>query len=184
MRLIAATNQPLAEATLQGHFRSDLLYRLKILHLQLPPLRDRAGDAERLARHFVDVLCAKYRLPVKAFDPATLAWIGEYAWPGNVRELENWVHRELLMADGTLICNGHAATSTHGAADEHVTPEVTSFQCAKAEAVRVFEHDYVLSTLRRAEGNVTRAAQLAGKERRAFGKLLKKHGIDRQTLDD
>ena len=183
VRLIAASNQPLAEATLQGRFRSDLLYRLKILHLQLPPLRARVGDAQRLARHFVDVLCVKYRLPVKTFDPATLAWIHEYAWPGNVRELENWVHRELLMADGAQISAGDAATNAHAGADEQLTSEVTSFQCAKAEAVRVFEHAYVLSTLRRAEGNVTRAAQLAGKERRAFGKLLKKHGIDRQTLD-
>ena len=182
VRLIAATNQPLAEATRLGRFRGDLMYRLKILHLELPPVRDRPGDAERLARHFAGVFCAKYRMPVKTFDAATLAWIGRHPWPGNVRELENWVHRELLMADGLTI---HASFDVRSG--ERLTPEaadIADFQHAKAEAVRRFERDYVLAVLRQARGNVTRAAHIAGKERRAFGKLLKKHGIDRQALQD
>ena len=182
VRRVAATNQPLADATQQGRFRCDLMYRLKILHLELPPLRARSGDAERLAQHFVGVFCAQYRLPVKTFDTATLAWIRSYAWPGNVRELENWVHRELLMADGLTI--RAMLERPHGCADAPSPPEIANFQRAKAEAVRLFERDYVLTVLRQAQGNVTRAAQIAGKERRAFGKLLKKHGIDRQSLAD
>ncbi|HJV62572.1 MAG TPA: sigma-54 dependent transcriptional regulator [Albitalea sp.] len=180
VRVIAATNQPLAEATQQGRFRSDLLYRLKILHLVLPPLRERAGDAERLAQHFVTELCAKYHLPPKQFDAATLHWIGRHPWPGNVRELENWVHRELLMADGLTI---RVTLDTAERADT-LLPAIgtASFQHAKAEAVRAFERDYVLAVMRQAGGNVTRAAQIAGKERRAFGKLIKRLGIDRQAF--
>lgn len=186
VRLIAATNQPLGDATQQGRFRPDLLYRLKILHLQLPPLRTRAGDAERLARHFVGLFSAKYHLAPKVFDEPTLAWIRSYPWPGNVRELENWVHRELLMADGPII---HAVPAPDDVPPGTDAPaprpaEPCSFQRAKAEALRLFEHDYVLDVLRRTQGNVTRAAQLAGTERRAFGKLLKKHRIDRLSVAD
>ncbi|HJW11507.1 MAG TPA: sigma-54 dependent transcriptional regulator [Albitalea sp.] len=180
VRLIAATNQPLADAAQQGRFRSDLMYRLKILHLELPPLRERPGDAEQLARHFAAVFCAKYRMPLKSFDAATMAWIARHPWPGNVRELENWVHRELLMADGLTIRAMPPASAD--APEQTDAPAIANFQHAKAEAVRRFEHDYVLAVLRQASGNVTRAAQIAGKERRAFGKLLKKHGIDRQSV--
>ncbi|HJV97178.1 MAG TPA: sigma-54 dependent transcriptional regulator [Albitalea sp.] len=180
VRLIAATNQPLADAAQLGRFRSDLMYRLKILHLELPPLRERPGDAEQLARHFAAVFCAKYRMPLKSFDAATMAWIARHPWPGNVRELENWVHRELLMADGQTIRAMPPASAD--APEQTDAPAIANFQHAKAEAVRRFEHDYVLAVLRQASGNVTRAAQIAGKERRAFGKLLKKHGIDRQSV--
>ena len=179
-RLVAATNYPLADAAQQGRFRCDLMYRLKILHLELPPLRERSGDAEQLAQHFVAQLCAKYRLPLKRFDEAALAWIRSHPWPGNVRELENWVHRALLMADTLTIRTPLDTTSVESGA----APGIDNFQHAKAAAVRRFEHDYVLSVMRKAGGNVTRAAQIAGKERRAFGKLVKKYGIDRQILED
>jgi two-component system, NtrC family, response regulator GlrR len=183
VRVVAAANQPLAEATEAGHFRRDLMYRLKILHVQLPPLRERTGDAERLAQHFVCTLCAKYNLPPKTFDARTLAWIRAQRWPGNVRELENWVHRELLMSDSLIISAMLDPCSSQPPCDEG-DAGIASFQRAKAEAVRQFERGYVLTVLRQAQGNVTRAAQLAGKERRSFGKLLKKHGIDRQALAD
>ena len=181
-RLVAATNQPLADATQQGRFRCDLMYRLKILHIELPPLRERTGDAEQLAQHFVTQLCAKYRLPLRSFDPSTLAWIRSHGWPGNVRELENWVHRELLMADGlTIHASLGPATLEHGVVE---VCGIDHFRRAKAVAVRQFERDYLLAVMRQTSGNVTRAAQIAGKERRAFGKLIKKHGIDRRALDD
>jgi DNA-binding NtrC family response regulator len=179
VRVIAATNQPLSEATQQGRFRCDLLYRLNVLHLVLPALRERGGDAELLAQYFVAALCTKYSLAPVTFDSATLTWIRTYSWPGNVRELENWVHRELLMADGPLICK--AATAV-GPRAEFPRLVATNFKHAKQEALRTFERDYVLAVMRQTGGNVTRAAQLAGKERRAFGKLIKKHGIDRQKL--
>jgi DNA-binding NtrC family response regulator len=179
VRVIAATNQPLGALAQDGRFRCDLLYRLKILHLVLPPLRARTGDAELLARQFVGTLCDKYQLPRKQFDAATLAWVRGYAWPGNVRELENWVHRELLMADGPVICAALPARTGEEAA---AGKALCSFRQAKAEVLRAFERDYALVVMRQAGGNVTQAARLAGKERRAFGKLIKKHGIDPQNL--
>ena len=181
-RLIAATNRPLADATQQGRFRGDLMYRLKILHLELPPLRERSGDAVQLAQHFITRLCAKYRLPLKCLDAATLVWIGQHHWPGNVRELENWVHRALLMSDGLAINARLDMTSPKPNAPSNA--EIDNFQRAKAAAVTRFERDYVLTVMRQTGGNVTRAAQIAGKERRAFGKLIKKHGIDRESLGD
>ena len=182
VRFVAATNQPLADATHLGHFRSDLMYRLKILHLVLPPLRERLGDAELLAQYFVTQLCAKYRLPSKRFDATTLAWIRGHSWPGNVRELENWVHRMFLMADGSTI---HVMLDSITALPSvALAPGIDNFQHAKAEALRQFEHNYMLIVMRQAGGNVTRAAQIAGKERRAFGKLIKKHGIDCHALAD
>jgi len=181
VRLIAATNQVLDDAVQHSRFRADLLYRLRILHLRIPSLRERGGDAEQLARHFVGVYCAKYGFPPKVFDEESLAFIRRHRWPGNVRELESWVHRELLMADG-LLMRPAGQRSTEAGALLDAAGALESFCDAKAEAVRCFERAYVISALRQAEGNVTRAARLAGKERRAFGKLLKKHGIDRQVL--
>ncbi|HUG24189.1 sigma-54 dependent transcriptional regulator [Piscinibacter sp.] len=179
-RVIAATNQPLDELIVRREFRSDLLYRLKILHLVLPPLRERAEDVELLARHFVGRLQSRYGGPERDIHPETLQWLRRYEWPGNVRELENWVHRRFLMSSGRMI--------TH---DDRLPPPATSgtvpalplvcFQRAKAEAVQRFERDYLLRVMHETDGNVTRAAQLAGKERRAFGKLLKKHGIGRAS---
>jgi len=175
-RLIAATNRPLSDATAAGQFRADLLYRLQILKIELPPLRARGGDAELLALHFIERYRTKYGLPATTLAPETLAWLRSHPWPGNVRELENWIHRELLMADGPQIRLRHDTPSPD---DER--PPLGKFQRAKSEAVSRFERDYALEVLKRANGNVTLAAQLAGKERRAFGKLLKKHGIDRST---
>ncbi|MEO5658425.1 MAG: sigma-54 dependent transcriptional regulator [Polaromonas sp.] len=181
VRVIAASNRALTPIAQDGRFRSDLLYRLKILHLVVPPLRERTGDAELLALQFVATLCAKYKLPRKQFDAATLAWVRGYSWPGNVRELENWVHREMLMADGQTI---RAVPSASNNEQETACCVTSSFQHAKAEALRTFEHDYTLIAMRQAGGNVTQAARLAGKERRAFGKLIKKHGIDPHKLGD
>jgi DNA-binding NtrC family response regulator len=127
------------------------------------------------------VYCAKYGLPAKTFDEESLAFIRRHRWPGNVRELESWVHRELLMADG-LTMRPAGQTSLERGAVPDAAAALESFCDAKAKAVRCFERAYVISAMRQAEGNVTRAARLAGKERRAFGKLLKKHGIDRQLL--
>jgi DNA-binding NtrC family response regulator len=175
VRILAATNRPLELAVQEGRFRADLMYRLKILHVHLPALRERPDDTELLASHFVRVLCGKYGLPEKRIEPATLDWLRRQSWPGNVRELENWVHREILMADGSTISRSDATPTA--AVSAH-----TNFQNAKAEALRLFEHDYVVGVLRQSGGNVTKAAQIAGKERRSFGKLVKKLGIDRMEL--
>lgn len=181
VRLIAASNRALEPLVAAGLFRQDLLYRIKVLHVRLPPLRERGDDALRLARHFAERYARKYGGAVKDFDAATQDWIAHNAWPGNIRELENWVHRAVLMCDGTTI---HEAPAAPGAGPRHAAPAdpLPPYQQAKAQALEAFERDFLLRALRAAGGNVSEAALLVGKERRAFGKLLKKHSIDRQAL--
>lgn len=176
VRIVAASNRPLDALVAQQAFRADLLYRLKILHLLLPPLRARVEDIEPLAEHFVASFAAKYGRAPRTLHPATRAWLRLHPWPGNVRELENWVHRQFLMCPGEFLC--HEPPSAAALDDTmRPSPAASGFAQAKAEAVRRFECDYLQRVLDEAGGNVTRAARLAGKERRAFGKLLKKHGI-------
>ncbi len=179
VRLLAAANRPLQMLVEQREFRADLMYRLNILHLVLPPLREREGDAELLAERFVQLLATKYRCAPKPLHPDTRTWLVRQPWPGNVRELESWVHRQFLM------CGGEHIVHTEGLAVAD-TPKpgcpttLARYQQAKAEALLRFESEYLAHALNISHGNVTRAAALAGKERRAFGKLLKKHGIAAQ----
>ncbi|MBX3637940.1 MAG: sigma-54-dependent Fis family transcriptional regulator, partial [Rubrivivax sp.] len=185
VRLIAASNRALEPLVAAGLFRQDLLYRIKVLHVLLPPLRERGDDALRLARHFAERYARKYGGAVKDFDAATQQWIARNAWPGNIRELENWVHRAVLMCDGATI---HASDEPPANAPEPAPPDAAAaaplppYQQAKAEALEAFERDFLLRALRASGGNVSEAALLVGKERRAFGKLLKKHAIDRHAM--
>lgn len=182
VRVVAASNRPLAALVEEGAFRADLMYRLKILHLVLPPLRERIGDIQLLAAHFIRCFSTKYGLPAKTLSAQTLQWLCSQPWPGNIRELENWVHREFLMGGGYPAQQPQPrATMPAAATADCDDSALMRFQVAKAEAVRVFEQDYLQRALRQADGNVTRAAQMVGKERRAFGKLLKKHGIERDA---
>jgi two-component system, NtrC family, response regulator GlrR len=182
VRLIAAANRPLEAGVDHGEFRADLLYRLKILYLLMPPLRERGDDVLLLAQHFVRVFAGKYGLSEKPLHAHAIAWLRGSRWPGNVRELENWVHREFLMCDGSEI-GAHLPAPGADACASAALNALACFRTAKAEAVRRFECEYLQRALREAQGNVSQAARLAGKERRAFGKLLKKHGIGRGVLE-
>jgi two-component system response regulator GlrR len=181
-RVIAATNQPLLALVEAGAFRSDLLYRLNIIRLRVPPLRDRRGDIPLLARHFLAFFCARYELPAKRLHPGSMSWMLQYPWPGNVRELESVIHRNVLLCDGDEIELDEALGSPLHAA-EAAAVGYPDFQSAKARAIIDFERGYLLQLLSETHGNVSAAARLACKERRSLGKLLKKHGIDRHTGD-
>jgi len=177
-RIIAASNRPLHHAVASGCFRADLLYRVNILSLRVPPLRERAGDVALLARHCAERFCVQYGLAHKTFEAATLDWLCARDWPGNVRELENCVHRLVLLADGDDVIRHQDVDAV--AADGGASPR--SFHEAKALAIAQFERRYLAELLAHADGNVSAAARLAQKERRAFGKLLKKHGIGRTSF--
>ena len=143
----------------------------------MPTLRERAGDVQLLATHFLRDLNRRYGKPHKVFANEFLGSLECHAWPGNVRELENVVHRAYLMADGELI--GVPPRNTRH--DSSLPRDSAgTFRAAKALAVTGFEREYLKNLLHRAAGNVSSAPRLAGMERRALGKLLKKHGIDRQ----
>ncbi len=180
LRVIAASNQPLQRLVEEGRFRRDLLYRVNVFDLSLPPLRSRDGDVETLAHHFIAWYSRLYGIAPKRLHPETLESLRRYAWPGNVRELENWIHRELLLTEDDEI-HTHVDRAWYDARGDTGAQQepLADFRAAKARAMAEFEGAYVARVLAEAGGNVTIAARIAGKERRSFGKLLKKLGIDR-----
>lgn len=180
VRIVAASNRSLEDEICAGRFRQDLYYRLNLIGLEVPPLRMRAGDVHLLATHFLQQCSERYQLPQKCLHHRTVSWFEQYGWPGNVRELENLLHRECLLCDedelhidapGNLMSSS-METSTGDSKALHLT-----YQAAKAHALHEFDRIYLTQLIQHTQGNVTKAAQLAGKERRAFGKLLKRYHI-------
>lgn len=178
VRVLAACNTSLAAQAERGTFRADLLYRLKILCLELSPLRDRSGDIEELATWFLAACDKRFGLGARTLHPDSLAWMGRYHWPGNIRELENLLYREYLLSEGPVIrIDPPKAMSLPGPGTLEPSPGEMTFHRAKAKAVEAFERAYLVGLLGLAGGNVSLAARLAGKERRSLGKLLKKYGL-------
>lgn len=183
VRIVVASNADLGKLSEQGKFRTDLLFRLKIIYLMLPPLRERQGDAALLANYFLQICAEKFNRGDKTLHPETLAWFDQYCWPGNIRELENLIAREYLLEEGAVIhFESPALTGNEryvGIDRRQTNLTHTSFSEAKNREIEKFEQNYLTEALTKAHGNITKAAQLAGKERRAFGKLIKKYGLDK-----
>ncbi|HEU4778500.1 MAG TPA: sigma-54 dependent transcriptional regulator [Steroidobacteraceae bacterium] len=184
VRIIAASNRPLKDAVEEGSFRADLFYRLNVLSIEIPPLRARCGDAQLLAEHFLREFAVRHSVPCKSLDAATLAWFGRYTWPGNVRELENMLQREFLLGDGAELRIAPPRVHSVAAPPAGEGAQNESYRAAKSRALEEFDRDYLQRILRESGGNVSKAARLAGKERRAFGKLLKRYRIGRRRSDD
>lgn len=181
VRFIAATNADLMSLVQQGRMRSDLYYRLNVLNLTLPPLRERGDDVILLARHFLRHYnrdeSRRLVLSTDAVDA-----LRAHPWPGNVRELENVIQRAIAFTTGREItCDELGIEPAATPEDSLHTPESLydrPFRDAKRAVVEAFERDYVSRALAAANGNVTRAARLARKERRDFGRLVRKYRID------
>jgi two-component system, NtrC family, response regulator GlrR len=173
VRIIAATNADLSHSLREGRFRRDLYYRLNVLTLTLPPLRERRDDIPLLADHFVRKLDRKDGKRAIGLSDDALKKLCRYNWPGNVRELEAVIQRSVLFSEGERI----------PAAELHLPPdgEIAAsepFREAKARMIREFETGYIQGLLLAYQGNVTRAAEAAKKNRRAFWELIRKHKID------
>jgi DNA-binding NtrC family response regulator len=179
VRIIAASNRSLETLVGEGRFRIDLLYRLKLMWLELPPLRERYGDVALLTEHFLRIGCARYGCPPRSLNHDTAAWFDAYPWPGNVRELEHVVYQALLLAEGPHITLD-PPRCREGAAGEAAA--CWSFRQAKESAIATFEQTYLVRLLDHAQGNVSVAARLARTERRHLGRLLKKHGLGKSLL--
>lgn len=182
LRLITASNEPLVTMVKQGRFRKDLYYRINILSLQLPPLRERGGDVRLLAEYFLDKYRQRYRQFDKYLDATTLLWMSRHDWPGNVRELENLILREFLLAETPCIsisANGSDVNERRKNPLDRRCRHLYSrnFQEAKGLVVQEFERGYLQHVLDDTQGNISQAARMAGKERRTFAKLLDKHGL-------
>jgi DNA-binding NtrC family response regulator len=184
VRVIAASNVDLQRLVREGRFRDDLMYRLRIMTVEMPPLRARADDIPLLVEHFLRKLSRQYPNVRRTVSSELMAALLRYPWPGNVRELENLLHRAYLSSDGPQI--GPEATELPSAAERGVSPPASDadgfrsgFSVEKARAIEAFERAYVRWAMELSRGNVSAAARRSGKERRAFGKLLKKYGIAR-----
>ena len=153
----------------------------------MPALRERGQDIELLAEYFMRQFRDRYSQPDKYLDLETLAWMKQYDWPGNVRELENFIHRLFLLNEGSVIRRSGEYAKNCVTAGRRQKPDRRqaivydmSFQVAKNKMIVLFEECYLANLIAQTQGNVTKAAGLASMERRAFGKLLKKHGIKKE----
>ncbi len=172
VRVIAASNVDLEEAVREGRVRRDLYYRLNIIQLVLPPLRERREDIPLLARHFLAEYAAEFDRPAADISPDAMQALVSYDWPGNVRELEHTIERAVMLCGAEVLGGGDIVLPGRGgAADE-------SFRQAKARVVADFEKSYVEHLLVSHEGNISGAARAAHKNRRAFWQLIRKHRID------
>ena len=186
VRIVAASNRSLEALVETGAFRADLLFRLKLMCVSLPPLRERTGDAMLLAHYFVECLNRRYRRVPKHVGATLCEWLESQRWPGNVRELENLIHRLHLLSDRAelrppdIIDRGAAtapdAPDTSDAAPVDVCVSL-NYRMAKVAALAEFDRRFLHTLLERTHGNVTAAAKVACKERRALGKLIRKYGL-------
>jgi len=183
VRILAATNRNLEELVAAKSFRSDLYFRINVLRIRIPALRERPSDIALLSRHFVEEICKSNNTPKKVLSPAAAGKLEQYLWPGNVRELYNTMQRAVLCSPGTQIA---ASAIVVDSFDDHSAPEAgdalcKDFRSAKLIAVQHFEREYVRQLLDKHEGNVTQAAREAHKDRRAFGRLAQKYRIASAT---
>ncbi|MGO4259033.1 sigma 54-interacting transcriptional regulator [Lysobacter sp. TAB13] len=180
LRVIAASNCNLHALSHSGGFRQDLYYRLNVLNLHLPPLRQRREDIALLARHFATYFAREFGRDDVGFSSAALDRLLRHDWPGNVRELKHVVERAVLLAGARMLTAGDIQIDT--ANDDVQAPpsdaDRASFRAAKQRVVEDFERGYVERLLAAHGGNVTHAALAAQKDRRAFFELMRKHRIE------
>ncbi|MDH4230594.1 MAG: sigma 54-interacting transcriptional regulator, partial [Nitrospirota bacterium] len=167
VRVIAATNKNLAEIIRAGHFREDLYYRLNVINITLPPLRERKEDIPELSQHFLKKYSTKLSKSVAGFSPEVMELFGSYDWPGNVRELENIIERAVILCDSELI--GKEDVSIPAVHEEKETPAGSSLE--------EMEREHIQRVLQEAEGNQSKASQLLGIDRKTLYLKLKKYGI-------
>ena len=177
VRVVAAMNIDLEEAVREGKLRQDLYYRLNIIPLVLPPLRERREDIPLLARYFLAKYAARLNKDVTDCSPDVMQLLVLYEWPGNVRELEHTIERAVVLSEQAVIHKANlilprVATAAHQ----------DSFQEAKAKVIAQFERTYIQGLLLAHQGNITKAARAAQKNRRAFWQLMRKHLLDAHSF--
>jgi two-component system response regulator GlrR len=177
VRIIATSNSRLGDLAAKGTFRPDLYFRLNVMSVTLPPLRDRQEDLPLLAQHFIERAACAFDRHITGLTPPALRRLTSYDWPGNVRELKHVIERAVLMSNGPAL-----GVADLDLAPEDAEPPDESFHAAKARVVANFERTYLEQLLATCSGNVSHAARMAKKNRRAFWELLRKHRIDPQPF--
>jgi transcriptional regulator with GAF, ATPase, and Fis domain len=191
VKIIAATNSDLRFLVEGGKFREDLFHRLNVLAVVLPPLRERKEDILLLAKHFLSVYGMELGRSNVMFSQSAKSKLLSYQWSGNVRELEGVVQRAIAMSAGDILDASDIdlpaseveaqAGPTMTMVSRGIQLSDTSFQEMKAKVIEEFERAYLSELLSAHRGNISKAARVAQKERRAFQRLLQKHGLDRRV---
>ncbi len=185
IRLITATNRDLAEMVAEGEFREDLYYRLNVVPIYLPPLRERGADIPKLAMSFLERFCRKNEVPIKGFTPEAMAQMESYHWPGNVRELRNIVERIAILCDSDRIEPRHLSPEVRRSPSRSPLAQLPrdweEFKKLKQQvrdaAVQELECRFLTEALERSEGNVSKAAEDVGMQRTNFHALMRKYGL-------
>ena len=185
IRLISATNQNLETLVAEGKFREDLFYRINTFVIHLPPLRDRDGDIPLLAKQFLSHFCKTMPREISGFSNEAMGLLCQHNWPGNVRELQHAVERSVAMASSGEILpedlpENLGRRESVGVRTEHFE---RPFKEAKEAIIEEFEKAYVKHLLDAHNGNISRAAQHSGIDRRSLHRLLAKHGIDASVFN-
>jgi two-component system nitrogen regulation response regulator NtrX len=175
-RVVAATNKDLTQEIRTGRFREDLYFRLNVVPVFVPPLRDRQEDIPVLADHFMALLAREYGRRPKAFERGAVTVLQQYPWPGNVRELRNLVERLMIMVPGDRIASRDLSfldTSAPGVAEAARPTANAPLHDARDQ----FERDYILRALAQQQGNISRTAEVLGVERSNLYRKMKAFGI-------
>jgi DNA-binding NtrC family response regulator len=182
--VIAATNRPLDDMVIDGRFREDLLYRLKVITLKLPPLRERKDDVPLLATYFLKLFADRHNLQARLLDESAQEALMNYDWPGNVRELRNAIEGALVMAEGVAITANDlpahmrsrpAMTTSTPSSQPMLFIEPSAdlpFVEARERALREFDRAFLSAALARNGGNIARTARALGLHRQSLQKLL------------
>lgn len=186
IRIIAATNRDLRSMVGQGTFREDLFYRLNIVPVTLPPLRERWSDIPLLANHFLKKFRQQFEKQIESFSPSAMQKLVSYTWPGNIRELENKVQQAVVMAQGRIIdlhdllFDDDDADAIGGSSQNNDRPD--SFKDEKRRVVDKFERSYVTRLLQLYGGNISQAAKHAQMDRKNLWMIMKKHEVDAKQI--
>jgi two-component system NtrC family response regulator len=174
-RIIAATNTDIIAATQEGKFREDLYYRVGVITVKLPPLRERQGDVMLLANLFLQSFCERFGRKIRGFSLSALDVLKSYEWPGNVRELENRIQRAVIMAESSVVESGDLGF-TDTLTTTRPTPLAAEIVTLR-EAKDKIEKELAVSAIARCAGNIAKAAELLGVSRPTLYDIIKKHNL-------
>ncbi len=177
IRVISASNRDLKDEVKKGNFREDLFYRLNVVPINLPPLRERKEDIPLLIDHFLQIYNEKNNRSLKGFHPRALDAMMRYSWPGNIRELENVVERAVILTMDEYVSYSELPESISGESAS-ATPVTSRAGIAPGMTIRELEKELILVTLEHNDGNRTRSAGFLGITRRTLQNKLKEYGID------
>ncbi len=178
-RVIAATNRDLAANVAAGLFRPDLYYRLNVVSVNTPPLRDIPEDIPLIAYHFLSLFCSELGLDRKTLTEETIQYLVSRQWKGNARELQNEIKRAVIFSKSEMLSPSDFGSSAEVITSRNSAMETDSidYRGARKKVLAVFNNEYISNLLRRTEGNVSLAAQAAGVERQSLQQVMRKYGI-------